>query len=80
MKHWRTLFMKLTKLSNCWIYQLKKTKPSPTDGLKIKSAYEPLKAKMVATTGDNYVGAAEKQLREKFGELYSNIASNFTAP
>ena len=35
---------------------------------------------MVATTGDNYVGAAEKQLREKLGELYSNVASNFTAP
>ena len=59
---------------------VEKNKAFSKDDLKIKSAYEPLKAKMVATTGDNYVGASEKQLREKFGELYSNIASNFTAP
>ena len=35
---------------------------------------------MVVTTGDGYVGAAEPQLREKLGDLYSNIASNFKAP
>ncbi len=50
------------------------------DASKIKVAYENQKAKMVVTTGDNYVGSAEKQLREKLGELYANIANNFTAP
>ena len=57
-----------------------KNKSFAKDGAKIKTAYENLKAKMVVTTGDNYVGSAEKQLREKLGELYANIASNFTAP
>jgi hypothetical protein len=50
------------------------------EGTKIKTAFETLKAKMVVTTGDNYVGAAEPQLREKLGELYVTVASNFTAP
>ena len=50
------------------------------DGAKIKTAYNTLKEKLVVTTGDNYVGSAEKQLREKLGELYANVASNFTAP
>jgi photosystem II stability/assembly factor-like uncharacterized protein len=47
---------------------------------KVKTAYENLKAKMVVTTGDAYVGSAEPQLREKLGELYATVASNFTAP
>ena len=57
-----------------------KNKSFAKDATKIKTAYEVLKAKLVVTTGDNYVGSAEKQLREKMGELYSNIASNFNAP
>ena len=35
---------------------------------------------MVITTGDNYVGAAEPQLREKLGALYSKIAQGFAPP
>ncbi len=57
-----------------------KNKGFSKDGSKIKTAYNSLKEKLVVTTGDNYVGSAEKQLREKLGELYSNIAGNFTAP
>jgi photosystem II stability/assembly factor-like uncharacterized protein len=57
-----------------------KNKGFAKDGVKIKTAYNSLKEKLVVTTGDNYVGSAEKQLREKLGELYANVASNFTAP
>lgn len=35
---------------------------------------------LVVTTGDNYVGAAEDQLREKINEIYSTISSYFGAP
>jgi photosystem II stability/assembly factor-like uncharacterized protein len=59
---------------------IEKNKGFTKDGTKIKTAYETLKNTLVVTTGDNYVGSAEKQLREKLGELYSNVASNFTAP
>lgn len=59
---------------------LAKNKGYTKEGTKIKTAFENLKAKMVITTGDNYVGTAEKQLREKLGELYFDIAANFTAP
>ena len=59
---------------------IEKNKSFSKEGLKIKTAYETLKAKMVITTGDDYVGSAEKQLREKLGELYATVASNFTAP
>ncbi len=59
---------------------IEKNKGFAKDGAKIKTAYNTLKEKLVVTTGDNYVGSAEKQLREKLGELYSNVAGNFTAP
>jgi photosystem II stability/assembly factor-like uncharacterized protein len=39
-----------------------------------------LKNTLVVTTGDNYVGTAPPQLREKLSTLYSDIASNFEAP
>ena len=32
------------------------------------------------TTGDNYVGAAEPQLREKMTALYSKVASSYDKP
>jgi regulator of replication initiation timing len=59
---------------------IEKNKGFMKEGTKIKTAFETLKAKMVVTTGDNYVGSAEPQLREKLGDLYSAVASNFTAP
>ncbi len=39
-----------------------------------------LKKQLVITTGDNYVGTAKKQLREKLGSLYSTVASNYQRP
>jgi photosystem II stability/assembly factor-like uncharacterized protein len=35
---------------------------------------------LVVTTGDNYVGASEPRLREKLGDIYSNIGSYYGAP
>ncbi len=39
-----------------------------------------LKQKLVITTGDNYVGSADPQLREDISKLYSKIASSFVLP
>lgn len=39
-----------------------------------------LKETLVVTTGDNYVGAGEPQLREDLAELYSKVASTFYKP
>ena len=36
-----------------------------------------LKETLVITTGDNYVGSAEPQLREKLGDIYSKVASSY---
>ena len=47
---------------------------------KIKNDFQKQKEKMVITTGDNYVGSAEPQLREKLATLYASIASQFAAP
>ena len=44
------------------------------------SSLQALKETLVITTGDNYVGAAEKELREKIGDLYSVVANNFYKP
>lgn len=47
---------------------------------KINAELNKLKNSMVITTGDNYVGAAEKQLREKLGAIYASVASQYDAP
>jgi len=39
-----------------------------------------LKEKLVITTGDNYVGSADPQLREDIGTLYSKVAGGFVLP
>ncbi|MDN4164497.1 hypothetical protein QWY31_03235 [Cytophagales bacterium LB-30] len=39
-----------------------------------------LKEGLVITTGDNYVGSAEPQLREKISNLYSVVVSNYDKP
>ena len=39
-----------------------------------------LKETLVITTGDNYVGAAEDQLREDISDLYSVVTDNFDKP
>lgn len=47
---------------------------------KINAELNKLKFSMVITTGDNYVGSAEKQLREKLGAIYASVASQYDAP
>ena len=37
------------------------------------SALNELLKELVITSGDNYVAAAKPELREKMGDLYSNI-------
>jgi photosystem II stability/assembly factor-like uncharacterized protein len=44
---------------------------------KIYASLEALRKDLVITTGDNYVASAEPELREKLGELYSNVASSY---
>lgn len=39
-----------------------------------------LKETLVVTKGDNYVGTAEPQLREKMAELYAKVAQSFYKP
>lgn len=39
-----------------------------------------LKETLVVTTGDNYVGTAEPQLREKMADLFSKVASSYDKP
>jgi hypothetical protein len=52
-------------------------KAGDTRELKKLSA---LKETLVVTTGDNYVGLAEPQLREKMADLYSKVAGSYDAP
>ncbi len=47
---------------------------------QISSKLNELKKSLVITTGDNYVGAAKKQLREKMADLYSKVASSYDKP
>ncbi|MEN8247948.1 MAG: hypothetical protein ABFS32_03385 [Bacteroidota bacterium] len=39
-----------------------------------------LKKTLVITTGDNYVGSADRELREKIGDLYGVVAGNYGKP
>ena len=41
------------------------------------TALNELLKELVITTGDNYVAAAKPELREKMGDLYSNIAGTY---
>ncbi len=47
------------------------------DAQKLYDALETLRKDLVITSGDNYVAAAEPELREKMADLYSRVASNF---
>ncbi len=47
---------------------------------KTISTLTKLKESLVITTGDNYVGSAEPQLREKMSSLYSKIAGSYDKP
>ena len=51
-----------------------------TQSKKAKASLQELKETLVITTGDNYVGAAEPELREKMANLYSKIAGSYDKP
>lgn len=48
--------------------------------LQLNTELNALKEGLVITKGDNYVGAGEKQLREKLSDLYSTVGSYYGAP
>lgn len=50
------------------------------DDKKMVSKLNDLKNQLVITTGDNYVGSAEPQLREKMTTLYSKVAASYDKP
>ena len=47
---------------------------------KQQKKLQALKESLVITTGDNYVGSAEPQLREKLANLYSKVANSYDKP
>jgi len=47
---------------------------------KVLNSLNNLKETLVITTGDNYVGSAEPQLREKMTGLFSKIAGSYDKP
>lgn len=47
---------------------------------KLVAELNALKETLVVTTGDNYVGAAEPQLREKITDLYSKLVDSYDKP
>jgi photosystem II stability/assembly factor-like uncharacterized protein len=47
---------------------------------KLNLELNALKETLVITTGDNYVGSAENQLREKMSDIYSTVASYYGEP
>jgi len=56
------------------------TKTNEQKNNKINAKLNDLKKTLVITTGDNYVGSAEPQLREKMADLYSKLASSYDKP
>ncbi|MFM9055138.1 MAG: WD40/YVTN/BNR-like repeat-containing protein, partial [Bacteroidota bacterium] len=48
--------------------------------LKLNGELDALREKLVVTTGDNYVGAAEPRLREKLNDIYGTVSSYYGAP
>lgn len=51
-----------------------------SEGSKLAQKLNVLKETLVITTGDNYVGSAEPQLREKMADLFSKLANSYDKP
>ena len=47
---------------------------------KLAAKLNALKETLVITTGDNYVGTADPQLREKMAKLYGKVAASYDKP
>ncbi|MCB0409225.1 MAG: hypothetical protein KDD29_03340, partial [Flavobacteriales bacterium] len=63
-----------------YIENNKEQKSLSKQGAVLNSKLNDLKKTLVITTGDNYVGAAEPQLREKLGDIYSKVAGYYGKP
>jgi len=62
------------------VYKLDAIVKDEKTNKKTASKLNELKETLVITTGDNYVGMAKRQLREKMADLYSKIASSYDKP
>ena len=81
MKHKTTMKMyDMTQELAYMVYELDAIAEQVQDKKKLASALNSLKETLVVTTGDNYVGSAEPQLREKMADLYSKIAESYDKP
>ena len=59
------------------VYQVDAMIESPKTKSKIKTELTELKKTLVITTGDNYVGTAESELREKMADLFLNLQVHY---
>ena len=82
LKHSTTMKMyDMTQNLAYLVYKLDATYDAIKDkNKKTASALNSLKETLVVTTGDNYVGSAEPQLREKMADLYSKLAGSYDKP
>ena len=62
------------------VYELDAILDAITNKKKLHSDFEKLKQTLVVTTGDNYVGRPEPQLREDLGALYTKMAVGYDKP
>jgi photosystem II stability/assembly factor-like uncharacterized protein len=83
IKHRETMKMyNMTEELAYMVYELNAilAKAKELNRRNIVSKLTELKKTLVITTGDNYVGSAEPQLREKMTDLYSKIATSYDKP
>lgn len=82
MKHSTTMKMyDMTEALAYMVYELDMYHDALKDSNpKLAEKLNALKETLVVTTGDNYVGSAEPQLREKMADLYSKIADSYDKP
>ena len=62
------------------VYEIDEITESESVSKRFKERITKLKESLVITTGDNYVGMAKRQLREKMADLYAKIATSYDKP
>ncbi|MGI9545909.1 MAG: WD40/YVTN/BNR-like repeat-containing protein [Flavobacteriaceae bacterium] len=65
-----------------FVYELDEfiSKSEADENTKMTAKLNALKETLVITTGDNYVGTADPQLREKMAKLYGKVADSYDKP
>ena len=71
---------KMTEELAYMVYQIDAFIEAPETKSKLKLKLNELKKTLVITTGDNYVGSAEPELREKLADLFSKIVGSYDKP